>query len=124
MNNLAINKAKETIRKNAFADFGQQAAALRQLLQQLPILPSESEILKPDGQPGDLETTMTRLEMNWAAYNPPNSHEGAVSVVIGDEVDVLTAVFHAEVWGMSSEQSRLAVARVDANAYLFWSWRG
>jgi hypothetical protein len=127
MDNQTIDEAKQALHKNGFASFNEQAPALRQLLQHLPLLPPQSKALQTFAnklvQRGDLEETMAQLKKNWRAYNPPNSHEGAVSVVIGEEGELLTAVFHTEVWGMTSEQSRLAVARVGEANYLFWSTR-
>jgi hypothetical protein len=36
-------------------------------------------------------------------------------------MEMLTAVFHAEVWGMTSEQGRLVIARIGENQYQFSS---
>lgn len=125
MNNQPIESAREALRSDSYADFAQQTSYLRQWLENLPVLPVEMLVQQKRAvaraKQGRLDEIISFIEAKWLAHNPPNSHEGAISADFGDESDLLTVTFHAYVWGMTSKQGNLAVARIGSNAYLFWS---
>ncbi|MCB9422207.1 MAG: hypothetical protein H6667_20560 [Ardenticatenaceae bacterium] len=127
MKQQAIEQAKQALQKNSFANFATQSPHLRMWLENLPIMPIETLVQQQRAveraQQGSLDEIIETIKSKWRAYNPPNSHEGAVSAVFGGLPDLLTVTFEAEVWGISSEQGCFTVARIGTHAYLFWPYR-
>jgi ubiquinone/menaquinone biosynthesis C-methylase UbiE len=126
MDEQRLTQARQALRRDGLADFATQAPHLQQLLQNIPIL-SSAELAKRDrsvaqGTPGDLAQTLALIKPQWRANNPPNSHEGMTCAVWDDTIDWLAVKFEATVWGMSSIQGGLTVARIGPDVYLFWPY--
>ena len=125
INQPAIEQARQALQSDSYANFSRQLPYLRQWLESLPILPVETLVQQKRSveraTQGRLDEIMTLLETKWRAYHPPNSHEGAVSAAFGEAPDLLVVTFHAYVWGMTSEQGGLVLARIGNDAYLLWT---
>jgi hypothetical protein len=120
----SIDEAKAALKKNPFGDFDTQAPHLTCLLEHLPPLavsePSIQSGLARGGQQMDLESVLARLKASWMAQHPPASHDGAIDLEIGPERERLVISFNMFLWGQSNVVRQIEVARVGAEAFLYW----
>ena len=118
-------EAKSALRDNAHAGFKAQAPHLRQILENLPLLPPQAaappHMSAKQAVRQRLEELLNDLESKWIAYYPPSSHEGAIALDVSDAPDVLTLTFSMFLWSKTTKVLRLTIARVAQDAFLCWT---
>jgi hypothetical protein len=119
-----VEKAKSALRGNAYGGFEDQAPHLNCLLENLPILGIDAQVVQialcGGGEQMSLSSVLECLRDKWVCQHPPASHDGAIHVEVGEEKKQLVITFHLFLWGRSNEVRRFEIVRIGGEEFVYW----
>ncbi len=122
---LAVKEAQSALGANLGADFDDLTPHLRLLLENLPILQPEAQVLQvyPADKATELnaEGTMDFLRRKWIKTEVTDSETIGLSST-ADEPELLSLIFCGTIWSVGFVEERLTVARIAEDKFRCWRY--